>query len=126
MSTSTTGQIVEDEHAPLLGDDDSVVSSNINAEAEPAPAEDKGKHRLRTQLVAVLFACALSFQLHVSAAPETSIREDIICKDYYNQVHDNVWSHDRRERDCTVDAVQRELTLINQVYATLAQLPGKW
>ncbi|KAF5015732.1 hypothetical protein F66182_12830, partial [Fusarium sp. NRRL 66182] len=77
---------------------------------EAATAKDKS--RLRTQLVVILFVCVLYFNLYLCLAPEVSIREEIICNAYYEalNIDDN-----SIERDCTVDDVQRELSLLSQV-----------
>lgn len=87
---------------------------------EAATAKDKS--RLRTQLEVILFVCVLYFNLYLCLAPEVSIREEIICNAYYEalNIDDN-----SIERDCTVDDVQRELSLLSQVYVTISQLPGE-
>ena len=123
MPPRTAVQVIDDEHTPLLQQENTPISSTNNADVVASTC--RRKLQLRTQLVAVLFVCVLSFNLHVSLAAETSIREDIICKAYYDRFDDDVLSKDSPDRDCTANVVQRELTLTNQVYATLTQLPGK-
>ena len=117
MSSPT--DIQADEHTRLLTNDDQIVSATNAVTA-------KDKVRLRTQLLVILFVCVLYLNVYLSLAPEVSIREDIICKSYYDGLeNDDVWITDKPpERDCTVDDVQRELSLVSQVYVTLAQLPG--
>lgn len=114
MPSSTS--IQADEHTRLLSNDDQIPSTT-----EAATAKDKV--RLRTQLVVILFVCVLYFNMYICLVPELSIREDIICKTYYDRLDNDDGSI--AERDCTVDAVQRELGLLSQVYITIAQLPGK-
>jgi hypothetical protein len=117
MPSSTT--IQADEHTRLLSNDDRIPSTT-----EAATAKDKV--RLRTQLVVILFVCVLYFNVYLCLAPEVSIRENIICKAYYDGLdNDEVLITGHPERDCTVDDVQRELSLLSQVYVTIAQLPGK-
>ncbi|KUL92531.1 hypothetical protein ZTR_02332 [Talaromyces verruculosus] len=82
----------------------------------------KDKVRLRTQLVVILFVCVFYFDMYVCLVPEVSIREDIICKTYYDRLDNDEGLI--AERDCAVDAVQRELGLLNQVYITISELPG--
>lgn len=114
MPSPTTMQA--DEHTRLLSNDDQIPSTT-----EAATAKDKVQ--LRTQLLVILFVSVLYFNTFICLAPEVSIREEIICKAYYDRLdNDEV---PIAERDCTVDAVQRELGLLNQVYITIAQLPGK-
>lgn len=117
MSSSTT--IQASEHTRLLSNDDRIPSTT-----EAATAKDKV--RLRTQLVVILFVCVLYFNTYICLAPEVSIRENIICKAYYDGLdNDDVLITGHPERDCTVDAVQRELSLLSQLYVTIAQLPGE-
>ena len=86
----------------------------------------KDNVQLQSQVVVVLFVCVLYFNLYVCLAPEVSIREDIICKAYYDGLdNDGDSTLEYPGRDCTVDAVQRELSLISQVYITITQLPGE-
>ncbi|KAF3406362.1 hypothetical protein DPV78_001296 [Talaromyces pinophilus] len=113
MPSPTT--IPADEHTRLLSNDDQIPSTTGAASA-------KDKIRLRTQLVVILFVCVFYFDMYICLAPEVSIREDIICKTYYDRLDNDGGLI--AERDCAVDAVQRELGLLNQVYITISQLPG--
>jgi hypothetical protein len=113
--------IQADEHTRLLSNDDRIPSTTD-------AATTKDKARLRTQLVVILFVCVLYFNVYLCLAPEVSIRENIICKAYYDGLdNDENWitAAGHPERDCTVDDVQRELSLLSQVYVTIAQLPGR-
>lgn len=105
-----------DEHTRLLSNDNQIPSTT-----EAAIVKDKV--RLRTQVVVILFVCVFYFDMYICLAPEVSIREDIICKTYYDRLDSDEGLI--AERDCAVDAVQRELGLLNQVYITISQLPGK-
>lgn len=108
-----------DEHTRLLSNDDDRIPLTTDA----ATAQDKV--RLRTQLVVMLFVCVLYLNVYLCLAPEVSIRENIICKAYYDRLDNDeglITSHS--DRDCTVDDVQRELSLLSQVYITIVQLPG--
>ncbi|KAL1311446.1 hypothetical protein AAFC00_001606 [Neodothiora populina] len=117
MSTETTFHA--DEHTPLVGDDSLDLSAS-NTDTSTS----NGRVPIRTQLVAILFVCVLYFDVYVCPAPETSIREEIICKTYYNRLDKATSATDPAELDCTVDDVQKELNLVNQVYVTLTQIPG--
>jgi hypothetical protein len=119
MDMPSSTAIQADEHTRLLSNNDPFPSTT-----EAATAKDKV--RLRAQLVVILFVCVLYFNTYICLAPEVSIRESIICKAYYDGLDsDEVLTTGHPERDCTVDGVQREVSLLNQVYVTIAQLPGE-
>lgn len=114
-----------DERTLLLRDDQAPDEASAAPGAKTASAERR--IQLRTQLGVILFAIAIYLYEYMTIAPETSIREDIICEAYYNKLGHGVsaMTTGSTERDCMVPAVQRELSLVNQVYVTLHQLPGK-
>jgi hypothetical protein len=114
------------EHTLLLSNDDQISPSTIGQITTTATAKDKVQ--LKTQIGVILFVCVLYANLYLCISPEVSIRETIICKAYYDSLgHDkiSITRDPDRDRDCTVAAVQGELSLVSQVYITLAQLPGK-
>jgi len=114
----TADELQADEHTHLLSNDDQTPST-----IDAATVADE--LRLRTQLVVILFVCVLYLNLYICLAPEVSIRENIICKAYYDRLdNDGFAITGHPDRDCTVDDVQRELNLLSQVYVTIAQLPG--
>lgn len=109
------------EHTLLLSNDETIGEITTTATA-------KHKVQLKTQIGVILFVCVIYANLYLCIAPEISIRENIICKAYYDSLYHDKISITRDpegNRDCTVAAVQEELSLVNQVYITLAQLPGK-
>lgn len=117
-------------HPPSSTDERTVLLSDdaIDASATDDSASSKQKSvQIRTQLGAILFVCVLYWYEYMSMAPETSIREDIICRTYYDTLDHGAPATTASPvaRDCTATAVQRELSLVNQVYLTLHQLPGK-
>lgn len=117
-----------DEHTLLLSNDNQISTLTRGQTTTDATATAEAQVRLRTQVGVILFVCVLYVNLYLCFAPETSIREKIICKAYYDSLgHDEISTtfQPDRSRDCTVAAVQGELTLVSQVYITLAQLPGK-
>tara|TARA_R110002060_G_scaffold19007_10_gene26041 strand:- start:355 stop:873 length:519 start_codon:yes stop_codon:yes gene_type:complete len=115
----TADELQADEHTHLLSNDDQTPST-----IDAATVADE--LRLRTQLVVILFVCVLYLNLYICLAPEVSIRENIICKAYYDRLdNDGFAITGHPDRDCTVDDVQRELNLLSQVYVTIAQLPGR-
>lgn len=121
--TSSSTAVEADERTRLLVDE-SPAPPTREARWQTRPSEES--NRVRTQVIVLLFVGALYFNLYVSLAPETSIREAIICKNYYDSIDYTTTSATHAlERDCTVDNVQRELVLLSQVYITAAQLPGK-
>lgn len=122
--TSTTS-VEASERTQLLVDEDRAPSTP-EAAATTQPWEAGNRHRLKTQLAVLLFVCALYFNTYACFAPETSLREAIICKTYYDRIDHDASEMRSTERDCTVDDVQRELALVSQVYMTIAQLPGAW
>lgn len=106
------------EHARLLGD-----------RAYHPPATDVATAnqgiQSRTKLATILFICALYFNVYVCLAPESRIREDIVCRAYYNKLNRGGLAVDPSQHDCTADGVQKELSLLTQIYMTLSQLPGR-
>lgn len=106
------------EHARLLGD-----------RADHTPTTDVATAnqsiQSRTKLATILFVCVLYFNIYICLAPESRIREEIICRDYYNNIHVGGSAGDTSEHDCTAKPVQKELSLITQIYMTLSQFPGK-
>ncbi|KAK7932610.1 mfs multidrug protein, partial [Apiospora marii] len=111
-----------DERTVLLRDD------ALDASAPNDSSSNRQRSiQLKTQLGAILFVCVLYFYEYMSMAPETGIREDIICKTYYDELEHRALAATAAssiERDCTANEIQRELSLVNQVYLTLHQLPG--
>lgn len=120
--TSTTSVEASERTQLLVNEDRAPSTPEAAATTQSWEAEDG--HRLKTQLAVLLFVCALYFNTYACFAPETSLREAIICKTYYDRIDHDASKMRSAERDCTVDDVQRELTLVSQVYMTIAQLPG--
>jgi len=115
MSCNTSGQ--DDEHAPLLRDCSYVGPTHDLAAV-------KQSIQTRTKLATLFFVCILYFNAYICLAPESRIREEIICKAYYEGL-DREISADPSKQDCTIDGIQKELNLVTQLYMTFSQLPGK-
>lgn len=115
---SSDPSLQADEHAPLLEDCTHDTST-------PGLAAAKQSIQSKTKLATLLFVGVLYFNVYVCLAPESRIREDIICRAYYKKLDEWVSAVDPSEHDCTIDPVQKELNLVTQIYMTFAQLPGR-
>jgi hypothetical protein len=106
------------EHAPLLED-------CIHDTPTPGLTAAEQSVQSKTKLATLLLVGVLYFNIYVCLAPESRIREDIVCRAYYKKLDGWVSAVDPSEHDCTIDSVQKELNLVTQIYMTFAQLPGR-
>jgi hypothetical protein len=116
MSSNPSPQA--DEHAPLLED-------CTHDTTTPSLTAAKQSIQSKTKLATLLLVGVLYFNVYVCLAPESRIREDIVCRAYFKRLDGGVSAVDPLEHDCTIDPVQKELNLVTQIYMTLAQLPGR-
>jgi hypothetical protein len=116
MSSGSSAQA--NERAPLLED----CPHDTHA---PGLTAAKQSIQPRIKLATLLLVGVLYFNVYVCLAPESRIREDIICRAYYQKLDGGVSAFDSSEHDCTTDSVQKELNLVTQIYMTFAQLPGR-